>query len=118
MTACNWVIIIVGLVLICALGFVGSFIFAIVHNLRLTNYIKRNDYQLWLVAREKSTVGIRLPIWLFNPSSLPDKYRQNNEQDFVRLKKYAHLSMRWYHICFIILSSSIVIGFMLALVVF
>ena len=116
MIACNWVVIIFGLVLICAVGFVGSSIFAIVHNLRLTNYIKRDDYQLWLDWREKNTVGIRLPMWLFNPSSLPDKYKQNNDEDFVRLKKYAYLSRRWCYICFAIFSSSIVIGFVLALV--
>ena len=118
MAKCNLVFIIFGLVLICAVGFLCSFIFAIVHNLRLTNYIKKENYQLWLDEREKSTVGIRLPVWLFNPFSLPDKYRKKNDEDFVRLKKYACLGRRCCYVCFAIFFLSIVIAFVIALVAF
>jgi len=105
-----WFIIIFGLIVCCSALSVITFVVALLNNIKLTNYIKKEDQQLWLDDRRKRTVGIPLPFHLFNPFSLPEKYNIITEESFVKLKRNTRKSLKIFLVSFVISIISIVSG--------
>jgi hypothetical protein len=84
-----------------------TFFLALLSSIRLTNYIKKENYQLWIDDRKKRTVGIPSPFHGFNPFSLPEEYDNISEVDFIRLKNSAQKNCKVFFVCFGIFSGSI-----------
>ena len=95
-----WIFIILVWLLISMTLLLVSFIVALINNFKLAKHIKSKDYQLWLNDRQERTVGIPIFLHIFNPFSLPDKYRLNNDEIFIKLRNDAQISLRRFFLCF------------------
>lgn len=106
----DWFKIIFGLIVSCSALSVITLVVALLNNIKLTNYIKKEDRQLWLDDRKKRTVGIPLPFYVFNPFSLPEKYNLITEESFVKLKRNTRKSSIVFLVSFVITAILIVSG--------
>jgi hypothetical protein len=102
------VVIIFSLVFLCSALFLVTFFLALLSSIRLTNYIKKENYQLWVDDRKKRTVGIPSPFHGFNPLSLPEEYNNISEVDFIKLKNSAQKNCKLFLVCFGAFAVSIV----------
>lgn len=116
----TWLLLVMGWLVVSSVFFIGSFIIAFIKNNRLTNLIKNADYKMWEDFRDKTTVGIKLPFWVFNPFNLPEhlKRKFKNNAAFDDIKESAAKSTKFMFLCFGNLALSIILCVIVLSVVF
>jgi hypothetical protein len=102
------IIIIFSCVGLCSAIFLVTFFLSLLSSIRLTNYIKKENCQLWIDDRKKNTVGIPIPLYVFNPFSLPKEYDNVSEEYFIKLKSSAKKSYKAFLVCFGVFVVSVV----------
>ncbi len=114
----TWTAIISGWLTASFVGLFIGFIVALVFNLRLTIFIKEANTGLWKSTRDKTSSGIKLPLWTFNPFCLPPAFEEQykGNEVFKQHHTRALKSMKIFLVClgnFIISVICIMAGMML-----
>ncbi len=72
----TWKFIPLGWLAISVVLYIGSAVILVIKSHSLTKLIKASEYELWKRYRNQDVVGIKGPVWHFNPLNLPKQVRE------------------------------------------
>lgn len=76
-----WQFIPLGWVAISVVLYICSVVISVIRNHSLTKLVKASEYELWEKYRNHDVVGIKAPVWHFNPLNLPKQVSEAFENN-------------------------------------